>query len=100
MERLEAAGWHCYDPDDEGPLNIHCVPPGSPLHPDSPSAGRARASNALVFDAETGEFLGTTVMRSTDADLSHLPCPRGGGSWTLLDALWACHHAIGRPLAL
>ncbi len=100
IERLEAAGWHCSDPDDEGSLGIHCVPPGSPLHPDSSTAGKARGSIALVFDAVTGEFVGTTVLRSSDDDLSHLPCGRDGGNWSLLDLLWSCHHAVGRPVAI
>ena len=98
IAQLEEAGWHCFDPDDEGPLGVHCVPPGSPLHPDSNTDGTALASGVMVFDGD-GVFAGTELLRFTDADLSELPCPKDeGGHWHWNDGgFWACHHWRGAP---
>ena len=99
-EQLAAAGWFCFDPDDGGPLGMHCVPPGSPMNPESNNfeSDTAAASNVMVFDAITDGFAGTELLRFTEADLTDLPCPKDGG-WTFVEGgdFWACHHWRGAP---
>lgn len=97
-EQLKDAGWDCFDPDDEGPLGQHCVPPGSPAHPDSNTTETAAASNVMVFDADTQGFAGTELLRFTEADLTDLPCPKDGGwHFVVPGGFWACHHWRGAP---
>lgn len=96
-EQLEDAGWFCFDPDGEGPLGQHCVPPGSPMHLESNTTDRAVASNVMVFDATTDGFAGTELLRFTEADLSSLPCPKDGGWHEVEPDFWACHHWRGAP---
>lgn len=96
-EQLKDAGWDCFDPDGElTEFGQHCVPPRSPMHPDSNTAETAAASNVMVFDAETDGFAGTELLRFTGANLEELPCPKDGG-WHFVDPFWACHHWRGAP---
>ncbi len=89
IAQLEKAGWNCFDPDNGGPLGIHCMPPNS---------GNGRAVNVMVFEAGTGHFAGTELLRFTDKDLSNLPCPKQhGGTWEWIGFAWACHHWKGAP---
>jgi hypothetical protein len=88
VDNLIDAGWICYDPDGPGgPLEIHCYTKANDHQFVS------AAISAMVFDPDTGEFLGTEVLRFTGRDLSGIPCPTGHeGYWEDLGFAWACHH--------
>jgi hypothetical protein len=90
LDRIENAGFVCFDPDGPGPLGPHCAPPapGSPL-----AEGPGKAASLLYF-SPSGTFQGTELLRITDRDLSQLPCP-GDGTWFSVGFAWACHHPQG-----
>jgi hypothetical protein len=91
IERVEAAGFMCFDPDGpEGPLGPHCAPPAPGL---AFAQGPSKAIPILYYSPD-GVFQGTELLRITERDLSNQPCP-GDGTWFWVGFAWACHHPQG-----
>jgi hypothetical protein len=64
----DVAGWDCFVPPAPNP-GEHCTPPGA-------TQGQGRAAAVIYFEAGTNAFLGTEIIRYSEASLADLPCPR------------------------
>jgi hypothetical protein len=94
--RLSAAGWTCIQPRIDPTLTL-CAPPGVGLPPLPGAPGfedRAPSYEVLVFEAATGDFIGTQHLLRPDIYAHGTPpCPQQPGGeyvYNPRNELWSC----------
>ena len=86
--QLQGQGWVCIDIP---PLGLHCDNPGVTKRTDGGFDWSSASWPELVFDAATGQFLGTEV--GIRDDLWHgRPCPKDQDIWVPDVGHHFCHH--------